>query len=90
MDCGFSNHVGSGNNWCSPYKSKQNSKCILLNIFNGQSFPGWQTVYDNDLYKILESHNGAIEDRARVTGAEVALWTETVSIRGTFWECTLW
>merc|ERR1719433_524694 len=23
MDCGFSSHVGSGNNWCSPYKSWQ-------------------------------------------------------------------
>ena len=22
MDCGFSAHVGSGVNWCSPYKSK--------------------------------------------------------------------
>lgn len=61
MDCGFSNHVGDGVNWCSPYKS-------------------WQTVYDNDLHQILESHGGTIEDRKRITGAEVALWTETVSV----------
>merc|ERR1711962_131684 len=60
MDCGFSAHVGSGVNWCSPYKS-------------------WQTVYDNDLYKILERNGGTSSDYARITGAEVALWTETVS-----------
>jgi len=60
MDCGFSAHVGTGINWCSPYKS-------------------WQTVYDNDLYEILESNGGTTADRERITGGEVALWTETVS-----------
>ena len=39
---------------------------------------GWQTVYDNDLYKILDRHGGSMEDRNRITGGEVALWTETV------------
>ena len=43
-------------------------------------FTGWQTVYDNDLYKILERNGGTSSDYARITGAEVALWTETVSI----------
>ena len=42
-------------------------------------FPGWQTVYDNDLYEILESNGGTTADRERITGGEVALWTETVS-----------
>ena len=43
-------------------------------------FPGWQSVYENDLYKILENHGGSSEDRSRIIGAEVALWTETVSL----------
>ena len=43
-------------------------------------YKSWQTVYDNDLHQILESHGGTIEDRKRITGAEVALWTETVSV----------
>ena len=42
-------------------------------------FPGWQTVYDNDLYEIFESNGGNTADRKRITGGEVALWTETVS-----------
>ena len=42
-------------------------------------YKSWQKVYDNDLHQILERHGGTIEDRKRVTGAEVALWTETVS-----------
>ena len=40
---------------------------------------GWQTVYENDLYKLLENHGGTDDDRSRVMGAEIALWTENVS-----------
>ena len=43
-------------------------------------FPGWQTVYDNDLYEILESNGGTTADKKRITGGEVALWTETVRV----------
>ena len=54
-------------------KMQSNSKMYLKYI------AGWQTVYDNDLYKILENHGGQPNDRNRIVGAEVALWTETVS-----------
>jgi hypothetical protein len=41
---------------------------------------GWQTVYENDLYKILENHGATLspELKAQVLGGEVALWTEQV------------
>merc|ERR1712179_431946 len=42
-------------------------------------YKSWQTVYDNDLYEILERNGGTQMDYERVTGAEVALWTENVS-----------
>ena len=31
------------------------------------------------MYKILEKHGGKPEDRAKIMGSEVALWTENVS-----------
>ena len=41
-------------------------------------YKGWQTVYQNDPYAILETHGVANLDEAKgnVVGAEVAMWTE--------------
>lgn len=40
---------------------------------------GWQAVYGNNLHSILDAHGGSIEDRGRILGAELALWTENVT-----------
>ena len=41
-------------------------------------YKGWQTVYQNDPYAILETHGVANLDEAKrnILGAEVAMWTE--------------
>ncbi len=63
LDCGYGSWVGKGNTWCSPYH-------------------GWQAIYDNDLYQIALDHGAeAVTDdiKERILGAEIALWSETVS-----------
>lgn len=41
-------------------------------------YKSWQTVYQNDLLEIVKNHTGNETDMQRVTGAELALWTENV------------
>ena len=41
-------------------------------------YKGWQTIYENDPYSIIESHGVAnqMEAEKNVLGGEVAIWTE--------------
>ena len=41
-------------------------------------YKGWQTVYENDPYRIIEKHgvSNQMEAKKNVLGGEVAIWTE--------------
>ncbi len=82
LDCGYGAWVGKGNNWCTPYKGKQ--KCHLFLACNPNTpticIPGWQKVYENDLYAMLEKRHVVLSEskKKQVLGGEVAMWSEQV------------
>ena len=80
LDCGYSAWVGEGNNWCTPYKGMTRSCCRRTVPKISSSFSGWQKIYQNDPYEMLEMRNVILteEKKKQVLGGEVAMWTEQV------------
>jgi len=82
MDCGFGSWVGSGSNWCSPYKEWQR----MYKNRPSESLAGNWTITDPKLLALIQGGEAAIwSEEADEQAFESRIWPRGAAVAERLW-----